>query len=41
MQDRAKRTMFYPDLGKDAKINHVLDKHCMVAMAFFIVTLIF
>ena len=31
MQDRAKRTMFYHDLGNDAKINHVLDKHSMVA----------
>ena len=35
MQDRAKRTMFYHDLGKDAKINHVLDKHSMVANPFF------
>ena len=35
MQDRAKRTMFYNDLGYDAKINHVLDKHFMVAIAFF------
>ena len=35
MQDRAKRTMFYHDLGKDAKINHVLDKSFMVANPFF------
>ena len=35
MQDRAKRTMFYHGLGKDAEINHVLDKHSMVALAFF------
>ena len=35
MQNRAKRTMFYHDLGRDAKINHVLDKHSMVAIAFF------
>ena len=35
MQDRAKRTMFYNDLGKDAKINHVLDKGSMVANPFF------
>ena len=35
MQDRAKRTMFYHDLGKDAKINHVLDKHSMVANPIF------
>ena len=35
MQDRAKRTMFYHDLGKDAKINHVLDKGSMVANLFF------
>ena len=35
MQDRAKRTMFYHDLGKDAKINHVLDKGSMVANPFF------
>ena len=34
MQDRAKRTMFYHDLGK-AKINHVLDKGSMVANPFF------
>ena len=34
MQDRAKRTMFYHDLGKDAKINHVLDKGSMVANPF-------
>ena len=31
MQDRAKRTMFYHDLGKCAKINHVLDKGSLVA----------
>ena len=35
MQDRAKRTMFCHDLGKDAKINHVLDKGTMVANPFF------
>ena len=35
MQDRAKRTMFYHDLGKDAKINHVLDKGSMIANPFF------
>ena len=35
MQDRAKRAIVYHDLGKDAKINHVLDKHSMVAIAFF------
>ena len=35
MQDRAKRTMFYHDLGKEAKINHVLDKGSMVANPFF------
>ena len=35
MQDRAKRTMFYHDLGKDAKINHVLDKGSVVANPFF------
>ena len=35
MQDRAKRTMFYHDFGKDAKINHVFDKHSMVANPFF------
>ena len=35
MQDRAKRTMFYHVPGKDSKINHVLDKHSMVAIAFF------
>ena len=35
MQDRAKRTMFYHDLGKDAKIIHVLDKGSMVANPFF------
>ena len=35
MQDRAKRTMFYHDLGKDAKINHVLGKGSMVANPFF------
>ena len=35
MQDRATRTMFYHDLGKDAKINHVLDKGSMVANPFF------
>ena len=29
MQDRAKRTMFYHDLGKDAKISHDLDKGTM------------
>ena len=34
IQDRAKRTMFYHDLGKDAKINHVLDKGSMVAVLF-------
>ena len=37
MQDRAKRTMFYHDLGKDVKINHVLDKGSMVANPFFFV----
>ena len=41
MQDRAMRTMFYHDLGKDAKINHVLDKGSMVANQFFLETLIF
>ena len=35
MQDRAKRTMFYHDLDKDAKINHVLDKGSMIANPFF------
>ena len=35
MQDRAKRTTFSHVLGKDAKINHVLDKHSMVANPFF------
>ena len=35
MHDRAKRTMFYHDLGKDAKINQVLDKGSMVANPFF------
>ena len=35
MQDRAKRTMFYHDLGKDDKCNHVLDKDSMVAHPFF------
>ena len=35
MQDRAKRTMFYHDLGKDAKNNQVLDKRSMVASPFF------
>ena len=35
MQDRAKRTMFYYDLGKDAKINPVRGKHSMVPIAFF------
>ena len=35
MQDRAKRTMFYHDLSKDANINHVLDKGSMVANPFF------
>ena len=35
MQDRAKRTMFYHDLGKDAMINLVLDKGSMVANPFF------
>ena len=35
MQDCAKRTMFYHDLGKDAKINHVLDKGSMVKNPFF------
>ena len=30
MQNRAKRTMFYHDFGKDAKINHVLEKGSMV-----------
>ena len=35
MQDRPKRTMFYHDLGKDAKINHVLDKDSIVANPFF------
>ena len=35
-QDRAKRrAMFYHDLGKYAKINHVLDKGSMVANPFF------
>ena len=32
MQDRAKANH---DLGKDAKINHVLDKGSMVANMFF------
>ena len=32
MQDRAKANH---DLGKDAKINHVLDKGSMVANPFF------
>ena len=41
MQDRAKRTMFHRDLGKDVKINHVLDKGSMVANQFFLITLIF
>ena len=35
MQDRAKRTVLYHDFGKDAKINHVLDKGSMVANPFF------
>ena len=35
MKDRAKRTMFYHDLDKDEKINHVLDKGSMVANLFF------
>ena len=35
MQDRAKRTMFYHDLGKDSKINDVLYKGSMVANPFF------
>ena len=35
MQDRAKRTMFYHHLGKDAKINHVLKNSAMVANPFF------
>ena len=36
MQDhRAKRTMFYHDLVKDAKINHVLDKGSKVANPIF------
>ena len=35
MQGRAKHTMFYHDLGKDGKINHVLDKSSMVANPFF------
>ena len=35
MQDRAKRTMFYLDLGKVAKINHVREKGSMVANPFF------
>ena len=35
MQDRAMCTMFYHDLGEDAKINHVLDQQSMVAIAFF------
>ena len=32
MQDR---TLFYHDLGKDAKINHVLDKDSVVEKPFF------
>ena len=35
VQDRATRTMFYHDLGKDAKINHVLDKGSMVENPVF------
>ena len=35
MQDRAKANH---DFGKDAKINHVLDKGSMVANPFFFVT---
>ena len=35
MQDRAKRTMIYHDLAKDAKNNLVLDKGSMVANPFF------
>ena len=35
IHDRAKRTVFYHDLGNDAKINHVLDKGSMVANPFF------
>ena len=35
MQDRAKRTMFYHDPGKDAKINQVLDNGSMLAKSFF------
>ena len=35
MQDRVKRTMFYHDLGKDEKINHVPDKDSIVANPFF------
>ena len=35
MQDHAKRTMFYHDLGKDAKINHVIDKGSIVANPSF------
>ena len=36
MQVRAKCTMSYHDLGKDAKINHVLGKGSMVANPFFL-----
>ena len=35
MQDRAKRTVFYHDVGKDAKINHILDKDSKVTNPFF------
>ena len=35
IQDRANRTMFYHDVGEDAKINHVLDMGSMVANQFF------
>ena len=37
MQDRTNRTMFYHDLGKDAKINHGLDKSSMIANPFFVI----
>ena len=30
MQDRTKRTIFYHDLGKDAKMSHDLDKSNMI-----------
>ena len=37
MQDRAKRAMFYHDLGKDVKINHDLGKHRVTSIAGVIV----